>query len=265
MLFYRSKALTPLVFAGLSAGVVLPTEAHFQMIIPSDDMVKQEEGRTLHLDLRFWHPLEDRGMQMTAPAQFGVIIQDQRHDLAGSLKSQKSKDRAGETFDTFALDYTMKKPGDYVFFVEPKPYWEPAEERFIVHYTKVVVNGFGMEKGWDTEVGAKTEIVPLTRPYGLWAGNVFQGIVKVNGQPAPNTEVEVEFYDPDGKVKPPADPLITQVVKADNQGVFTYALPWSGWWGFAALNEADKTIQHEGKEYPVEIGAVIWVRTHDRP
>ena len=64
-------------------------------------------------------------------------------------------------------------------------------------------------------------------------------------------------------VNPPADPMITQVVKADQNGVFTYSMPKAGWWGFAALNESEKTMQHDGKEYPVEIGAVLWVNTHD--
>lgn len=259
------RILAGAAVAGATLLGILPANAHFQMIIPSDDMVKLDEGRTLNLDLRFWHPLEGQGMNMTAPVKFGVVVQGQQQDLTGSLKAQKSKDVSGQTFDAFAMNYPLKKPGDYVFFVEPQPYWEPAEERFIAHYTKVVVNGFGMEAGWDTELGLKTEIVPLTRPYGLWSGNVFQGLVKVNGQPAPFTEVEVEYYNPDGKVKPPADPMITQVVKADSNGVFTYAMPWSGWWGFAALNEDDKKMQHEGKEYPVEIGAVLWVKSHDRP
>lgn len=239
-------------------------QAHFQMIIPSDDMVKQDESRTIDLDVRFWHPLEGHGMTMTAPAQFGVISEGQKHDLAGALKPVKIKDHNGDERDAFKASYGFKKPGDHVFYIEPKPYWEPAEETFIVHYTKVIVNGFGLEEGWDQEVGFKTEIVPLTRPYGLWAGNVFQGVVKVNGQPVPFSEVEVEFFDTEHKVTPPADPMITQVIKADANGVFTYAMPWEGWWGFAALNEDDKKMQHEGKDYPVEIGAVLWVRTHGR-
>ena len=138
-----------------------------------------------------------------------------------------------------------------------------SEDSFIVHYTKVIVNAFGLEAGWDEELGLKTEIVPLTRPYGLYTGNVFQGIVKVNGEPAPFTEVEVEYFNEGGKVKAPADPMITQVVKTDTNGVFTYAMPKTGWWGFAALNEDENTMTRDGKEYPVEIGAVIWVQTHN--
>jgi cobalt/nickel transport protein len=120
-----------------------------------------------------------------------------------------------------------------------------------------------MEAGWDEEVGLKTEIVPLTRPYGLWTGNLFQGIVKVKGRPVPYAEVEVEFYNKDGEIRWSADPMITQVIKADQKGVFTYAMPKAGWWGFAALNQDDKKMQYKGEEKSVEIGAVLWVRTHD--
>ena len=125
------------------------------------------------------------------------------------------------------------------------------------------MNALGLEEGWDTELGLKTEIVPLTRPYGLWSGNVFQGIVKVDGKPVPYSEVEVEYYNQDGKVKAPSDPYITQVIKADENGIFTYAMPKAGWWGFAALNTAHYTMKHNGGEYPVEIGAVMWVNTRD--
>lgn len=48
------------------------------------------------------------------------------------------------------------------------------------------MNALGLEEGWDSEIGLETEIVPLTRPYGLWTGNVFTGMVK----------------DPNGKNKP---------------------------------------------------------------
>jgi cobalt/nickel transport protein len=56
--------------------------------------------------------------------------------------------------------------------------------------------------------------------------------------------------------------MITQTIKADANGVFTYAAPWAGWWGFAALNRADFTLKHDGQEKDVEIGAVIWVYFH---
>ena len=75
---------------------------------------------------------------------------------------------------------------------------------------------------------------------------------------AANVPVEVEYYNVDKRVKAPNDIFITQVVMTDDQGTFSYSVPWEGWWGFAALSEADYKIKHEGVDKPVEIGAVLW-------
>jgi cobalt/nickel transport protein len=232
---------------------------HFGMIIPSDDMIGRSEGPLISLGVMFIHPFENVWMDMEKPSKYGVSYKGgHQKDLRNTLQPVEIKGKKA-----WKCTFKTRRPGDYIFYVEPKPYWELTEEKFIVHYTKVVVNAFGMEEGWDEEVGLKTEIVPLTRPYGLGTNNVFQGIVKVNGKPVPYSEVEVEFYVEGAAIETPADPMITQAVKADQNGVFTYAMPKTGWWGFAALNEDDKTMKHDGKDYPVEIGAVLWVRTHD--
>ena len=234
------------------------TWAHFGMVIPSDDMVDASENRQLELRVMFIHPFEGHYMNMVRPAGFGVLVQGRKQDLLSTLA-----ERSVDEFSTWTAQYTIRRPGDHVFYVEPSPYFEPAEESFIIHYTKVIVNALGMEAGWDEELGLPTEIVPLTRPYGLWSGNVFQGQVRLDGRPVPFAEIEVEYYN-QGQVKAPADPFITQAVKADPNGVFTYAMPRAGWWGFAALSTDDRKLRHsDGQEYDVEIGAVLWVRTHD--
>jgi cobalt/nickel transport protein len=262
MIHKLRRPILALAGAALLAGLT-PAYAHFQMIIPSDDMVSSPAERHLTIDIRFWHPFEGHGMSMDTPAQFGVRTGGKNIDLRKALQPHGWKDNSGKERAGFLANYDITKPGDYIFYIEPKPYWEPAEETYIVHYTKVVVDGMGMEEGWDDAVGLKTEIIPLTRPYGLYTNNVFQGIVKVNGKPAPYSEVEVEYYNEDGKIKAPADPMITQRVKADSNGVFTYAMPRAGWWGFAALHHDTKKMMHDGKEYPVEIGALLWVKTRD--
>ena len=239
-------------------GSISLANAHFGMIIPSNDMITKDDSKNITLKIQFIHPMEGDYMNMAKPVQFGVMIQGKKIDLLDKLQEKIVKDCI-----TWEANYQAKRPGDYVFYVEPQPYWEPAEDCFIIHYTKVIVNALGLELGWDEEVDLKTEIVPLTRPYGLWTGNVFQGIVKVNGEPVSYAEVEVEYYNQDGKVKWPADPMITQVIKADQNGVFTYAMPQAGWWGFAALNEDEEKIKHNGEEKSVEIGAVLWIRTYN--
>ena len=193
-------------------------------------------------------------MEMVRPVVFGVMAKGKKVNLLQTLRETRVMDHtAWETL------YKIKRPGVYFFYMEPKPYWEPAEHCFIVHYTKTVVAAFGDDEGWDQEIGLKTEIVPLSRPYGLYTGNVFQGIVKLDGKPVPFCEVEVEYYNKDGKAKAPTDYMVTQTIKADVNGLFTYAAPRAGWWGFGALNASDEKIK--GKD--VEMGAVLWVKFHD--
>ena len=236
-------------------GLASMAHAHFGMVIPSDSMVMQGEDKTVKVEVSFSHPFEMVGMEMAKPAVFGVSANGEKQDLSGSLKEI---DIMGQK--AWEADYAVKRPGVYAFYAEPAPYWEPAEDCFIVHHTKTVVTAFGMDDGWDEELGLKTEIVPLSKPYGLYAGNVFQGIVKLDGKPVPHAEVEVEYYNRDKKAEAPTDYMITQTVKADGNGVFTYAAPRAGWWGFAALNPSDEKMEHEGEPKDVELGAVIWVR-----
>jgi cobalt/nickel transport protein len=57
--------------------------------------------------------------------------------------------------------------------------------------------------------------------------------------------------------------MITQVVKADANGVFTYVPPAAGWWGFSALVTAEYTLEQDGVAKPVELGGVLWVHFED--
>jgi len=239
------------ITVSFSAGAAL---AHFGMLIPSDSMVMQNDNRTINVKLSFSHPFEGEGMELVEPVVFGVMASGKKADLLKTLKKTKVM---GHT--AWETSYTIKRPGVYMFYMEPKPYWEPAEDCYIVHYTKTVVTAFGDDEGWDQEIGLKTEIVPLSKPYGLYTGNVFQGIVKMDGKPVPFGEVEVEYYNKERKAQAPTDYMVTQTIKADANGVFTYSAPKAGWWGFAALNTSDKKIK--GKD--VEIGAVLWVKFHN--
>lgn len=234
--------------------------AHFQVLVPSADVVSQGDKQTVGLDIVFTHPMEDGPiMNMGQPEQFGVLAGGQKQDLLKSLKPVKVD---GKT--TYRSVYKVKAPGDHVFYIEPAPYWEPSEQKMIIHYTKVVVNAFGEEEGWDSMVGFPVEIEPLVRPYGLWTGNTFRGIVRKNGQPVPFAEIEVEYMNVGGKVAIPSDPFVTQVIKADANGVFSYAMPKAGWWSFAALIDGDKPVKNpEGKDVDVELGALIWVKCVD--
>ncbi len=264
----KNQSLVAALAAALLMLTAAPAMAHFGALIPSSAIVGQDDPKTVSIEVKFIHPLEQHFMEMVKPKQFGVIHAEQKTDLLASLKEAKgnSPDQT-EKFTFWTADFPIKRPGDYTFFVEPAPYWEPAEDLYIVHYTKVCVNALGLEEGWDQPVGLETEIIPMTRPYGFWTNNLFTGQVLLKGKPVPHAEVEIEYLNASpgnpSVVLPPADPYVTQVVKADANGVFSYAMPRAGWWGFSALNEADWTIDHEGQKKNVEIGAVYWVHTRD--
>ena len=233
---------------------VTPVMAHYGMIIPDDPMISQEDGRNVSLTMSFSHPFEMDGMTLDTPVAFNVTHEGATTDLLGTLQDATVMEKEG-----FTLEYPLERPGTYIFAMEPQPYWEPAEDAFIIHYTKTYVTAYGDDEGWDTELGLKTEIVPLSKPFGLWEHNVFQGIVKLDGEAVPYAEVEVEFFNDGVGATAPDELMITQTVKADANGVFTYAPPSEGWWGFAALNTADYTLPQDGEDKAVELGAVIWV------
>jgi cobalt/nickel transport protein len=244
-------------FLAVALGLSFPVaaHAHFQELLPSADIVPETGARTVTLDLTFTHPMEmGPVMEMARPTRFGVMANGKKTDMLPALQAAEK--------GRFTATHALSVPGDHVFFVEPAPYWEPAERKFIIHYTKVVVD-FASGSGWDQPVGLPVEIEPLVRPYGLWTGNLFRGIVRKNGKPVPFAEIEVEWVN-DGSVKAPSDPFVTQVVKADSQGQFSYAMPKAGWWGFAALVDGDKPMKApDGKPAGVELGGLIWVKTTD--
>ena len=232
-----------------------PAAAHFQQLLPSADVLP--EGGKVTLELVFTHPM-DRGpvMNMARPVQFGVLMGGKKTSLLPQLKERKITGKS-----TWSAEHSLPKPGTAIYYVEPQPYWEPDEGKLIVHYTKVVVDSYATGENWDALVGLPVEIKPLTRPSGIWTGNIFRGVVLKDGKPVPFAEVEVEWVN-DGSVKAPNDAFVTQVIKADANGTFAYAMPRSGWWGFAALLEADaKRKAPNGKDVPVELGALMWVKT----
>lgn len=245
-----------LVAAVALVALSTPALAHFQEILPSSDVLA--DGGKVTVDLVFTHPMEmGPMMDMEKPARVGVATAAGIEDVTGSLVEVPVDGKKAWRFER-----DMAEPGAQVLFVEPKPYWEPAENKYIIHYAKVVVDSFASGEGWDRMVGLPVEIEPLTRSTGIWTGNLFRGVVLKDGQPVPGAEIEVEWVN-DGSVEAPNDAFITQVIKADAAGTFAYAMPRAGWWGFAALVDGPAAKSPDGKDAETELGALIWVKATD--
>ncbi|WP_157277539.1 DUF4198 domain-containing protein [Aliarcobacter butzleri] len=225
--------------------------AHFLTTISSADNVNDKKDANIKIDAMFIHPFEQTGMTMEKPV--GIYLESTKNALP--LTQTKKFDHKA-----WATNYEIKKPGVYKFFVQPQPYFEPAEEKYISHVPKIIVSAFGVEDGWDEPLGLKYEIIPMVKPFALYSGNLFQGKVLHDGKPASNVEVEVELYNEFG-LKAPSDAHVTQVVKTDDNGVFSFVMNHKGWWGFAALIEEGEK-DFEGKKYPIENGALLWIKAY---
>lgn len=230
--------------------------AHFGAVLPQNSMLDSSNRQT-EVKLAFLHPFAQQGMDLEKPDKVNVthMGKSQSRSLLAELSPVQMLNS-----QAWQLDFQPDRPGVYCLSMDPQPYWEEAEGIFIKHITKTYIAAFGQEAGWSQPLGLETEIVPLTRPFGLYAGNVFQGRVLLDGEPVPGAEVEVEYYNQNQKAQAANEYMHTQVLLADENGVFTYAAPAAGWWGFSALNEADYTLQHQGQDQEVELGAVLWVQ-----
>jgi cobalt/nickel transport protein len=249
--------------------MVVPAMAHFQMIYSPESAL--EKAKPIDLKLVFTHPFEaGHTMDMGKPEQFFVVRKEKKKDLLDTLKpiTWTSLTNSGSAYET---TYKLRGMGDNVFCLVPSPYLEKEENAYIQQITKVVINTGGFPTDWDSEIGLPAEIVPLDKPYALWTGNVFRGIVKREGKPVPFAEIEVEYmnhkpvldknaFAQKADVEAPQDSFITMTIKANANGEFSFGIPKSGWWGFCALGAGPAT-KHNGKELSQD--AVIWVQAKD--
>ncbi|HDD35774.1 MAG TPA: DUF4198 domain-containing protein, partial [Candidatus Desulfofervidus auxilii] len=88
-----STKILVVMFMGFLCLFIVKAEAHFQMLIPSDDIVEQGENQQIQLDLLFNHPFEylEGLMNMEKPEKFGVVIMGKRNNLIDTLKIHKIK------------------------------------------------------------------------------------------------------------------------------------------------------------------------------
>jgi cobalt/nickel transport protein len=243
--------------------------AHFQMIYTPESALQKAEP--IDLKLVFTHPFEaGHTMDMGTPEQFFVVRKGKKKDLLGTLNpiTWKSLTNSGKAYETV---YKLRGMGDNVFCLVPAPYLETEEDCYIQQITKMVVNTAGFPTDWDAEIGLPAEIVPLDKPYALWTGNVFRGIVKGNGKPVPYAEIEVEYlnhaplmdknaFSEKAEAEAPQDAFVTMTIKADANGEFVYGIPKAGWWGFCALGAGPQD-KNKGKKLSQD--AVIWVQAKD--
>ncbi|MCR4667380.1 MAG: DUF4198 domain-containing protein [Desulfovibrio sp.] len=270
------KTLAALLGVGMLA-CTTPASAHFMMTYTPETVLPK--AKDIEMRIVFTHPAEaGHTMDMGGVKEFYAIHKRgdsdaKKIDLKASLKeiTWTNPESSNKAYAATITKKDIRSMGDYMFVMVPGYYFEKEEGAYMQQIAKLLVNVGGIPGNWNEPAGLPCEIVPMSKPYGLWTGNVFQAQVLSEGKPVANAEIEVEYmsHKPDLKknalakksnVDYPNDVLVTQTIVTDSNGVFSFGLPKAGWWGFAALGVGpDK--QHEGKELSQD--AVIWVQAVD--
>lgn len=251
--------------------------SHFQMLYTPESALTK--AATIDIRHLFTHPFADEhtmdmgaqhdSKELKGVEQFYVINKGKKTDLLSTLEQITWTGNHNQA-KGYQSQYKAQRMGDHLFVMQPAPYYESGEDIYIQQITKMMVNVAGAPTDWDSELGLNAEIVPLIKPYSIWTGSTFTGIVKSQGKPVSFAEIEVEYLNRDvnlntnstgpSHVEAPQDSFVTIGIKADANGQFTFGLPRAGWWGFCALGVGSDT-EHKGKELSQD--AVIWVQVRD--
>jgi cobalt/nickel transport protein len=222
------------------------------MLLPSTATAKK--GETITLTYQWGHPFEHQLFDAPRPRSLIVIAPDgQKSELTEQL--EKSTRKAGDKDAVvYQLRFTPRQRGDFLFVLQTPPMWMEEGGEFLQDAVIVVLH-VQAQKGWDALYEDEFMLSPLTRPYGLRAGMVFQA--QIHG-PRTNGLVEIERYNARPPKLLPPDEHITRTVKPDRNGVATTTLTESGWWCLTAAR-THGTHMREGKSYPLRQRRTLWV------
>jgi cobalt/nickel transport protein len=269
--------MRPLFLAFVFALLASPASAHYQMLLP--DKAALKKGQNVTIVYQWGHPYEHQ--LFDAPKPTGLVVVPaggQPTDLLPSLESIEVPAGEGKKVKAWRVQYTPQERGDHVFVLEAAPIFLEEEEVFVLDTVKMIVH-VEAQKGWDAMSRPNFEWEPLTRPYGLQPGLVFQARLQALRKPKPEPGspppaavpvglpgllVEVERYNTSTPKELPPDEQITRVGKTDPSGVVTCTLPEAGWWGLTATPRPSGTRTHEGKDYPVRRRTTLWVYVDEK-
>ncbi len=258
-----ARALAALVAATLIVG---PMRAHYNMLLPSIPWAKKGEAVTF--THQWGHPFEHELSDAPALRKLYVIDPDgKRTDLAKTVEAIKLPGADGKPVTAHRFTFTPPRRGDYTFILAAEPVCLADMQESVEDVVRVVLH-VQTQNGWDVASGEPVELLPLTRPYGLLPGMVFQARAvhaprPTRAAPTPvslaGAPVEYERYNArPNKIMPP-DELITFRTKTDPAGVLTCSLPDAGWWGITVLQAAGTTTGADAKTVPLKRRLTQWV------
>jgi cobalt/nickel transport protein len=262
----RTFALLLLLFSATTS------VAHYNMLIP--DKAWANKGDKVTFTYQFGHPFEHELFDAPEPKAVIVILPDGKTQKIDKLTKIELKGADGKKVTGYKFVFEPETRGDFTFVLQTPPIWMEESKEFWQDTVKVVLH-VQTQKNWDAELELGTlanrsmQITPLTRPYGLLPGMVFQAqavrddfAIGIAG-----AEIEIERYNSQPVKNPPPDELITFKTKTDRNGVFTFAFPDPGWWSMTSGYDVGKKKRRhkEGvKEGPLRERATFWLHVDEK-
>lgn len=260
----RGPVFGMMTWLGLFVG---SAAAHFNMLLPQTASAKK--GETLTLTYQWGHPFEHQLFDAPQPQSLIALGPDgQRIELTDKLVKITRKAGAKEA-TAYQFRFTPQQRGDYIFVLRTPPIWMEEDGEFLQDTVKVVLH-VQAQKGWDAAI-SDFELVPLTRPYGLRPGTVFQVETAIRhplsadrkeqeriADSGKRMAVEIERYNAEPPKTLPPDEEITHTVRLDANGVATTTLSEAGWWCLTVARPQG-TWRRDGKSYPLRQRATFWV------
>jgi cobalt/nickel transport protein len=235
--------------------------AHFNMLLPHAASIKR--GDPITLTYQWGHPFEHQLFPARAPLGLAAYSPDgKRVDQMAALEKVAGTTNDTTTPVTYRFRFTPEARGDYLFVLNTPPIWMEEDKEFLQDTVKVIVH-VQAQRGWDQSAGQPFEMMPLTRPYGLEPGMVFQAQVLHKGKPVSGSLVEVERYNPAPPKELPPDEQMTRTAKTDPNGVLTCTLTDPGWWCLTASRDGGKH-ERAGATYPLRQRTTLWVHVDDK-
>lgn len=259
----------------LAGSLLLTTHAfaHFQMLYTPQ--MALDKGKKIEIRQIFTHPFEDKytlnmGEQADSKTflpveEFYVINKKSKKDLKKSLQAIDFQGNTNKGH-AYASSYKARKMGDHILVLKPSAFYEKQQDLYIQQTVKTIVNVAGAPTNWSDDLQLDAEIVPLVKPYSIWEGSNFTGIVKANGKAVPHAVIDITYVNREvdvennkmgaDKIKAPHNSFITLTIHANANGEFTFTIPKAGVWGFCAQDVIPNQT-YKGKKLKKD--ALLWV------
>lgn len=239
--------------------------AHFHMLLVDRSSVKT--GEKVSITYKFGHPYEAELLDAEKPAKAQVFSPDGTPiDVLPSLTRVTVGEKDKKPISGYTCAIEPKERGDYTVLFESPAIWMEEEQYFVQDTVRVNIH-VQADKGWrfrhpDT---ANFVFIPLTRPYGLRPGTVFQARLAYSVQ-----IIELEKYNVEAPKELPPEEFRTHSFSTDDRGVATCTLPEKGWWILSSKQapvamSLPEAKEREGKKYRLYRRATLCVYVDGEP